>query len=85
MNDHYLYRNEARYRYEKYLQEADHERLVRLALKNRPISKSARVRFLLWLGNRLAGWGSRLVERYQSGRVNTSSVFSDSIQSTNGC
>ncbi len=85
MNDHYHVINEARYRYEKYLQEADHERLIRLALKNRPYSKSARVRFLLWLGNRLAGWGTRLVERYQTDRVNPGSLFSDSIKSANGC
>jgi hypothetical protein len=85
MNDHYQFINEAHYRYEKYLQEADHERLVRLALKNRSNSKPARVRFLLWLGNRLTGWGARLVERYQTDRVNPGSMFSDSIQSANGC
>ena len=41
MNDRYHFTDEARYRYEKYLQEADHERLIRLALKNQPYSKSA--------------------------------------------
>ncbi len=85
MNDQYYYQSEARYRYEKYIHEADHERLVRLALKNRPFSISARVRFLLWLGNHLAGWGTRLVERYQIERVNSNAKFSDSIQSANGC
>lgn len=85
MNDFDYVVNEARYRYEKYVQEADHERLVRLVLKNGPYSETVRVRILLWLGQRLTGWGTRLLERYQTDRVNSSRMFGDSIRSAKGC
>ncbi len=85
MNDYDYVTNAARYRYEKYLREADHERLVRLVLKNQPSSETVRARFLLWLGQRLTSWGTRLLERYRTDQVNSGRMLGDSIQSSNGC
>ncbi|HWQ82923.1 MAG TPA: hypothetical protein VN363_00060 [Anaerolineales bacterium] len=83
--------SEARYRYENYLKEADHERLAHearlnyLTHPNRPFSNTIPTRLLVWLGKHMTVWGAFLVERYDPGRVNSNRQLNHNIQTTHGC
>lgn len=76
---------ELRYRYENYLREAEHERLVRLARQNQPGAATVSVRLLLWLGHHMSAWGALLEKRFKSERVNSNNLPNNPIQSSNGC
>jgi hypothetical protein len=56
------------------LREAEHERLVREALKGRPKNQNAWCKGLGWLGSCLSAWGRQLQERYGTTVVVTSYV-----------
>lgn len=85
MNSFQTFLFEARYRQETYLQEAEHERLVRLALKNKPCGDSWLTRYLLWIDQMVKRLATRFVLRSRVARISQRNLASKPVQPSANC
>lgn len=88
MNSFHSQYSEARYRYEKYLREAENDRLVQLARQarnNQSYTETRMAKYFLWLARYMIQWGSWLINRYERGQIDIGTVLHDPVQPSANC